>query len=162
MSGVPVDQIQQLFKLLKEKKATFGAAESCTGGQFSAKITKVPGSSEFFLGSVISYANSVKENVLKVPEIDLKNHGAVSQVVAEKMSRNVRELLNCTYSVSITGIAGPGGGSQTKPVGTVWFGISGLNFVKSEMKHFTGDRSQVQEAAVNYALELLIRNIKES
>ncbi len=157
-----MDRVLELFKILKEKGATFGAAESCTGGQFSAKITEVPGSSEFFLGAVISYANSVKEKVLEIPEIDLKNHGAVSQVVAEKMSRNVRDLLNCTYSISITGIAGPGGGSQTKPVGTVWFGISGLNFVKTEMKQFTGDRSQVQEAAVNYALELLIRNIQES
>lgn len=157
-----MSKLEELFQLLKEKKATIGAAESCTGGQFSVKITAVPGSSEFFVGSIISYANSVKENVLHVPEIDLKNHGAVSQVVAEKMAQKVRELLNCTYSVSITGIAGPGGGSQTKPVGTVWFGISGLNFVKTEMKQFSGDRSQVQEAAANYALELLIRNIKES
>lgn len=157
-----MSKVLELFKLLKEKKATIGFAESCTGGQLSAKITEVPGSSEFFIGSIISYANSVKENVLQIPEIDIKTHGAVSQVVAEKMSRNVRELLNCTYSVSITGIAGPGGGSQTKPVGTVWFGISGLNIVKTEMKQFSGDRSQVQDAAAEYALELLIRNIRES
>lgn len=157
-----MSDVEELFKILKEKKVTICAAESCTGGRLSAKITAVPGSSEFFIGSVISYANSVKEKILEVPEIDLKNHGAVSQVVAEKMSRNVRELLNCDFSVSITGIAGPGGGSATKPVGTVWFGISGLKFVKTEKKIFSGDRAQVQEAAANYALELLINTIRES
>lgn len=155
MSGV-----EELFQILKAKKATLGAAESCTGGLFSAKITTVPGSSEFFIGSVVSYANSVKEKVLEIPEIDLKTHGAVSQVVAEKMSSNVRELLNCTYSVSITGVAGPGGGTQSKPVGTVWFGISGPKFVKTDMKQFTGDRSRVQQSAVEYALELLINTLK--
>ncbi|MES2770159.1 MAG: CinA family protein [Bdellovibrionota bacterium] len=154
-----MDKVEELFKILKEKKATLGAAESCTGGRFSAKITAVPGSSEFFIGSIISYANSVKQDVLEIPEIDIKNHGAVSQVVAEKMSRNVRELLNCTFSVSITGIAGPGGGSQTKPVGTVWFGISGLKIVKTEMKVFIGDRARVQDAASDYAIELLIKTI---
>ena len=154
-----MSRVLELFKILKEKNATLGAAESCTGGQLSAKITAVPGSSEFFLGSIISYANSVKQEVLEIPEIDIKTHGAVSQVVAEKMSRNVRELLNCTFSVSITGIAGPGGGTQTKPVGTVWFGISGLKIVKSEMKVFIGDRARVQDAASDYAIELLIRTI---
>lgn len=155
-----MNRVQELFEILKKQKATIGFAESCTGGQLSSKITAVPGSSEFFVGSIISYANSVKENVLEIPEIDLKNHGAVSQTVAEKMSRNVRELLNCTFSVSITGVAGPGGGTQDKPVGTVWFGISGLKFVKTEKKLFTGDRTQVQESAANYALDLLIREIK--
>ena len=157
-----MSRIEELFKILKEKKATIGAAESCTGGRLSAKITAVPGSSEFFIGSVVSYANSVKEKILEVPEIDIKNHGAVSLVVAEKMAVHVRELLNCTFSVSITGIAGPGGGTQAKPVGTVWFGISGLNIVKTEVKQFTGDRAQVQEAAANYAIELLIRTITDS
>lgn len=154
------EKVQELFQILKSKKATLGAAESCTGGQFSAKITAVPGSSEFFLGSVVSYANSVKQDVLEVPEIALKNHGAVSQVVAEKMAIGVRQLLNCTFSVSITGVAGPGGGTEVKPVGTVWFGISGPNFVKTEKKLFKGDRAQVQLSAVEYALELLIREIK--
>jgi PncC family amidohydrolase len=157
-----MSNIEELFKILKEKKATLGAAESCTGGRLSAKITAVPGSSEFFIGSIISYANSVKEKILEVPEIDIKNHGAVSRVVAEKMAVQVRELLNCTFSVSITGIAGPGGGTQAKPVGTVWFGISGLNIVKTEVKQFTGDRAQVQEAAANYAIELLIRTVTDS
>lgn len=157
-----MSNIEELFKILKEKKATLGAAESCTGGRFSAKITAVPGSSEFFIGSIISYANSVKEKILEVPEIDIKNHGAVSRVVAEKMAVQVRELLNCTFSVSITGIAGPGGGTQAKPVGTVWFGISGLNIVKTEVKQFTGDRAQVQEAAANYAIELLIKTLTDS
>lgn len=154
-----MNRVNELFQILKDQHATLGAAESCTGGRLSAKITAVPGSSEFFIGSIISYANSVKKNVLEIPEIDLENHGAVSQIVAEKMAKNVRELLNCTYSVSITGVAGPGGGTQSKPVGTVWFGISGPKFVKTEMKSFTGDRSQVQQSAVEYALELLIRTI---
>lgn len=157
-----MNNIERLFKILKANKATIGAAESCTGGRFSAKITGVPGSSEFFVGSVISYANSVKEKILEVPEIDIKNHGAVSRVVAEKMAVQVRELLNCDFTVSITGIAGPGGGSATKPVGTVWFGISGLNIVKTEVKQFTGDRAQVQDAAADYAIELLIRTVTDS
>jgi PncC family amidohydrolase len=157
-----MSRVNELFQLLKDQTATLGAAESCTGGQFSSKITAVPGSSEFFIGSIISYANSVKKNLLEIPEIDLKNHGAVSQIVAEKMAKNVRELLNCTYSVSITGVAGPGGGTQSKPVGTVWFGISGPKFVKTEMKLFTGDRSRVQSCAVEYALELLINTIRSA
>lgn len=154
-----MENVQKLFQILKSKNATLGAAESCTGGQFSAKITAVPGSSEFFTGAVVSYANSVKEELLKVPQVDLKTDGAVSQKVAEKMAIGVRQLLNCTFSVSITGVAGPGGGTEEKPVGTVWFGISGPKFVKTEKKLFKGDRAQVQLCAVEFALELLIREI---
>jgi len=157
-----MSRVNELFQILKDKNATLGAAESCTGGRFSAKITAVPGSSEFFIGSIISYDNSVKKKVLEIPEIDLKNHGAVSQIVAEKMAVNVREVLNCTYSISITGVAGPGGGSKDKPIGTVWFGISGPKIVLTEKKLFTGDRSQVQQSAVEFALELLINTISKA
>jgi len=152
--------VLQVFEILKRKNATLGTAESCTGGMLAAEITEVSGSSQFFLGSIVSYANEVKEKFLGVTKEDLKNHGAVSQVVAEKMAIHVRHQLNCTLSVSITGIAGPGGGTETKPVGTIWFGVCGPNFVYTEKQQFSGDRHQIRKSSVEHALKLLIEKFK--
>lgn len=153
--------IQELFEVLKKKMATVGTAESCTGGKVGAELSELSGSSAYFVGSVVSYSNDVKIKVLNVPEELIRNHGAVSQQVAEKMAVGGRELLKATYVVSITGIAGPGGGSPEKPVGTIWFGISGPEFVYSELKHFNGDRAQVRQLSVEHAIKLLIQKIKE-
>lgn len=141
--------------------ATVGAAESCTGGLLSSIITAVPGSSAYFLGSVVSYSNEIKSKVLNVPEASIRAHGAVSQEVAQKMAEGVRHLLNCTYAVSITGIAGPGGGSSEKPVGTIWFGVCGPHFVYTYKQNFNGDREQIRLRSAQHALQLLIQHIKE-
>jgi PncC family amidohydrolase len=153
--------VKDLFEILKEKKATLGTAESCTGGLLAAEITSVSGSSEFFIGSIVSYANSVKQKFFNVTEEDLKIHGAVSQIVAEKMAIGVRHQLNCTFGISITGVAGPKGGSKEKPVGTVWLGVVGPNFVYSEKKLFSGDRQQIRKSSVECALHLLTEKIRQ-
>jgi nicotinamide-nucleotide amidase len=153
--------VKQIFEILKEKGATLGTAESCTGGLLASDITSVSGSSEFFVGSIVSYANSVKEKFFGVTKEDLKNHGAVSQVVAEKMGVEVRHQLNCTYGIGITGIAGPGGGSKEKPVGTVWLAVCGPDFVYTERKLFSGDRQQIRKSAAECALKLLLEKINQ-
>jgi nicotinamide-nucleotide amidase len=114
-------------ELLQERKATLSTAESCTGGRIASAITSVPGSSAYFLGSVISYANDVKVNLLNVDGDAIHAHGAVSEDVVIQMANGVKEQLNSTYAIAVSGIAGPDGGSEEKPVGTVWIAIAGPN-----------------------------------
>lgn len=110
----------KIGEILKEKKLSLSAAESCTGGYFSHMITSVPGSSDYFKGSIVSYDNSVKENLLNVPSSVIEKYGAVSEEVVKIMAEEVRKKLKTDIGVSVSGIAGPGGGSEDKPVGTVW------------------------------------------
>ncbi len=152
--------VLEVFKKLKEHKETFGVSESCTGGLLCAAVTEVAGSSEFFMGAAIAYSNASKTALLDVPEVDIKTHGAVSQVVAEKMAQGVRHRLNCTYALAITGIAGPGGGTADKPVGTICFAVVGPNFVFSETQHFQGQRSDVRNQSVQHALKMLLQRLK--
>lgn len=116
--------------VLREKGLTVATAESCTGGYLAHKFTSVPGSSDYFKGSVIAYSNEVKEKVLKVSKDDLETYGAVSEIVVKQMAENVRKLMNCDVGIATSGIAGPEGGSDEKPVGTIWIAIaseSGVN-----------------------------------
>lgn len=115
---LPVEKI--LGDLLLEKGLTIGTAESCTGGNIAHLITSISGSSAYFKGTVVSYANEVKTNVLKVSQSSLDLYGAVSESVAQEMATGIQQLLNVDCSISVTGIAGPDGGSEEKPVGTVW------------------------------------------
>lgn len=115
---LPVEKI--LGDLLLEKNLTIGTAESCTGGNIAHLITSISGSSAYFKGTVVSYANEVKTNVLKVSQNSLDLYGAVSESVAQEMATGIQQLLNVDCSISVTGIAGPDGGSEEKPVGTVW------------------------------------------
>lgn len=110
--------------LLREKKATLSAAESCTGGRISQMITSIPGSSDYFRGSVIAYHNSIKSSLLGVNPETLDKYGAVSEEVAAQMAEGVRKATGTDFSVAVTGIAGPGGGTPLKPVGTVCIGVS--------------------------------------
>jgi PncC family amidohydrolase len=142
---------------LRERGWTVAAAESCTGGLVTSLLTELPGSSDYVLGGVVAYADEVKEELLGVPGELLRSHGAVSGPVAEAMARGVRSLLGTEVGVAITGIAGPGGGSNEKPVGTVWFGVDGPHGSSTELRRFPGDRSQVRRAAVEHALTLLIQ-----
>ena len=147
---------EKLVNALIEKKLTCAAAESCTGGGVGYAITGVPGSSAVFMGGVISYDNSVKRDVLGVPEGVLSSNGAVSSECAAAMAEGARRLLKTDLAVSLTGIAGPGGGSVEKPVGLVWFGLASKVGTTTEKKIFPGGREAVRTAAIDHALNLLL------
>ncbi len=147
---------EKLVKILAEKKMTCATAESCTGGGVGFAITAVAGSSAVFWGGVISYDNSVKHGVLGVPEEVLATKGAVSAECAAAMAEGARRLLKTDLAVSLTGIAGPGGGSAEKPVGLVWFGLASNDGAVTEKKVFPGGREDVRAAAIEHALGLLV------
>lgn len=151
------ERISHCFKELKKQGATLGVAESCTGGLLSAQFTDLPGASEVFWGTIVCYANSVKVELLGVSENHLRTYGAVSTEVASDMARGARKQLRTTWSLAITGVAGPDGGSFRTPVGTVCFGICGPEFEEVRTCHFKGDRRHVREAATDMALSILER-----
>lgn len=153
-----------LFKALLERKATVTTAESCTGGQIARKITSQPGSSEIYLGGVVSYANSAKISMLGVPEDLLNKHGAVSAEVAAAMAEGARREFGTTYGISTTGIAGPGGGSTEKPVGLVWLGLATPEgvFTKRLLLGEEQPRAVIQERATKHALNFLRVYLNES
>lgn len=143
-------------KLLKDRHCTVATAESCTGGKVASLITSVSGSSEYYKGSVVSYCNEVKADVLGVSRADLEKYGAVSSTVAEQMASGVRHLLKTDYAVATTGIAGPTGGSDEKPVGTVWIAVATPTRVVSRKYVFGKDRSINIERFAASALSMLI------
>lgn len=143
-------------KLLKDRHCTVATAESCTGGKVASLITSVSGSSEYYKGSVVSYCNEVKADVLGVSRADLEKYGAVSNTVAEQMASGVRRLLKTDYAVATTGIAGPTGGSDEKPVGTVWIAVATPTKVVSRKYVFGKDRSINIERFAASALSMLI------
>ena len=143
-------------KLLKDRHCTVATAESCTGGKVASLITSVSGSSEYYKGSVVSYCNEVKADVLGVSRADLEKYGAVSSTVAEQMASGVRHLLKTDYAVATTGIAGPTGGSDEKPVGTVWIAVATPTKVVSRKYVFGKDRSINIERFAASALSMLI------
>lgn len=149
-----------LLDLLKSRSLTMASAESCTGGNIAHAITSVPGSSDCFVGGVVSYANSVKENVLGVSAGDLAAHGAVSQPVVEQMVKGVCTLTGADCSIATSGIAGPGGGTPDKPVGTVWIAVRWPGGTDSRLCHFAGDRSRVIERATAEAILMLVRRLR--
>jgi nicotinamide-nucleotide amidase len=146
-------------ELLRERKQTLATAESFTGGSISAAITKIPGSSDYYQGSVVSYANEIKVNELGVSESDLKNFGAVSQQVAEQMAIGVKQKFKTNYAISTTGIAGPSGGSEAKPVGMAWIAIAGPKGVISKKFTFGEQRQAIIQRATLTALNMLRKAI---
>ncbi|MGH9368687.1 MAG: CinA family nicotinamide mononucleotide deamidase-related protein, partial [Thermoanaerobaculia bacterium] len=146
--------------LLREKGKTLALAESCTGGMIAALVTDVAGSSDYFLGSVVSYANDAKERLLGVSPETLRRHGAVSEQGAREMARGARERFGADLAAAVTGIAGPAGGSEEKPVGTVFFALSGRDGSEYARKRFFGgDRAAVRRSASLAALELIRRSV---
>ena len=145
-----------LLKKLREKKLTFGCAESCTGGLVADSMVSLPGASEVFLGGIISYANSAKENILHVPAEVLQTYGAVSTQCAEFMAQGAAKALNCCCAVSTTGIAGPGGGTPEKPVGTVCIAAVADHLTISRQLQLRGNRRMIRERAAAAALALLL------
>lgn len=147
---------KQFGQILRKKGVTVATAESCTGGEIARMITSVPGSSAYYKGSVVSYANEVKINVLGVNAGDIEREGAVSETVVLQMAEGVRKLMGTDYAVSTSGVAGPDGGTADKPVGTVWIGVATPqgSFAKKFVFSFTRERNIAKAAAK--ALELLI------
>lgn len=146
---------EKLVAILKAAGLTCATAESCTGGGIGSAITSVAGSSEVFEGGVISYSNSVKVRVLGVREETLRDFGAVSSEVAGQMAQGARQVTGADLAVAVTGVAGPGGGSAEKPVGTVWFGLATAVGVRTEKKLFIGDREAVRTQTITHALGIL-------
>ena len=145
-----------VLKALKGKSLV--TAESCTGGGIGAALTAVPGSSEIFKGGIVCYTNWVKQNLLDVEPELLTQKGAVSASVAEAMADGVRKLLKSDISVSVTGLAGPGGDDFGNPVGTVFIGYSDQKITFSKQFNFSGDREAVRKQAVIEALKLILAN----
>ena len=140
---------------------TIAVAESCTGGLLGARLTAIPGSSDVVLGGVIAYANEVKLALLGVDEGDLSTHGAVSEAVARQMAEGVRVRLGSTIGLSITGIAGPGGGTPEKPVGTVWIAGALPEGTRAVQLKLIGDRDEIRRRATQSSLELVRRALLE-
>ena len=157
--GMDVECLEEaVFPLLKEQNLTFATAESCTGGEIAHLITTVPGSSEYFLGSVTSYAPEVKQKVLGVPAGTIEHFGIVSSAVAEAMAEGVRKLTGSTYSVATTGWA-DAYGDEHEPAGTVWVGVSGPDGTISRRFQYKGDRRRNIERFTASALDFLRRYI---
>lgn len=148
-------------KILTERHQTIATAESCTGGKLASLLNKHAGSSAFYWGSIISYDNSVKEHVLGVPAEMIKTHGVVSEEVVRRMAESVRKTLNTDFSIATSGIAGPSGGSETKPVGTVWIAWATPKGTYAECFHLGKLREQVTDRACQKAFVGLLRILKE-
>jgi len=148
-------------KLLKSKNKVVCTAESCTGGAIAKKLTSIPGSSSYFMGSVISYANSVKTELLEVKEEVISEHGAVSEEVVKQMATGAKKLFKTEYAVATSGIAGPDGGTEAKPVGTLWIAVAGPSETVTEKRTFGNDRitniNRFSLAALNLLRKEIIR-----
>lgn len=158
------DTLQECIgRILFSHGKTVSAAESCTGGTISALLTSVPGSSQYYLGSVTSYANSVKTGVLGVKQDIIEEYGAVSSECVAAMAEGVRKLTGSDFSVATSGIAGPGGGSDEKPVGTVWIGVSSAEGTETCRFTFRGDRKMNMDRFASHALNTLrLKILKET
>jgi len=139
---------------------TLGTAESCTGGGLADVITDVSGSSDYFLGGIVAYANSVKERLLGVEQAVLAAHGAVSEPVAVAMAEGVRRALGVDLGIGITGVAGPGGGTLDKPVGLVYVALASPTGVELRRCQWVGDRITNKRRSVEAALELILAHLE--
>ena len=153
---------------LRESGATLATAESCTGGLVASLVTDVAGSSDYFDRGVVTYAYDAKRELLGVTREALDEHGAVSRQVAAQMARRVRDRSGTTWGLSVTGIAGPGGGTTEKPVGTVYTGVafagewgSGASYADVRHRVYDGDRTAVKERAARGALEFLLEHVED-
>lgn len=154
--GYGDDTLQSLIgKQLTGRKLTLAVAESCTGGMLGSAFTDTTGSSAYFKGGVIAYSNEIKTSILRIDKNIIDSYGAVSEQTAREMALNVRQIFGTDYGVSITGIAGPDGGSEEKPVGTIWIGISDSEVTNAYHYIFGNERSLNRERGVSKALELL-------
>lgn len=147
----------EILQKLISKNETLAVAESCSGGLLGHRLTNVPGSSLYFLGGVIVYANTSKTKLLGVSESLIKHHGAVSCAVAKRMAENIRKMLKSDFGISITGIAGPGGGTKIKPTGLTYIAIANRKETLCQEFHFTGSRLAIKKKATGAALNLFLK-----
>jgi nicotinamide-nucleotide amidase len=160
VAAVDIDDLSEVvLEGLRIRQQTLAVAESCTGGLLSAHLTDVPRASEVFLGGVVSYSNQAKEHLIDVPHETLVEHGAVSEEVARAMAEGVRARFGTDWGAGITGIAGPTGGTDEKPVGLVYWAVSGPDGVAARHHVFLGDRSIVRVWSLNATLDLLRRRL---
>jgi PncC family amidohydrolase len=153
-------QEQGVVAIFRERKLKLALAESCTGGMIAARITSIPGASDIFNGAIVCYANDVKRDLLGVPQGLLETEGAVSASCAKAMAEGARKTLKSDIAVSVTGIAGPGGGTPAKPVGCVFIGIATDKGTSVEKHLFSGDRENIRKQAVEAALTAALRAAK--
>ena len=146
----------QVGNLLHEQGLKLVLAESCTGGLLGSHITDVPGSSEYFLGSVVAYAYETKVALLGVSWDTLNSKGAVSREIVLEMARGIRDLMKADIAVAVSGVAGPGGGTPEKPVGSTWIGLVATDGEWGQFHRFPGEREENKAFAVNAALKLLL------
>ncbi len=149
-----------VHEVMRERGLTLAVAESCTGGTIASLFTAMAGASAYFLGGVVAYANEVKRDVLGVNYDDIMTHGAVSETVARQMAEGVRRTTGADYAIATTGIAGPTGGSEAKPVGTVWMAVATPTHTVAVMRNSGLDRGQIISRASAYAIELLYKELK--
>jgi len=151
---------QAVGKLLREKKQTVGTAESCTGGYIAHLLTTRAGASDYFKGAVVAYDNKVKENILDVSGETIQSAGAVSEETVKAMARGALEKLQTDYAVATSGIMGPDGGTEQKPVGTVWISVANKKNVMAQQFHFRFDRIRNIEQTAHTALNMLRKFIQ--
>ncbi|MDU1334260.1 MAG: CinA family nicotinamide mononucleotide deamidase-related protein, partial [Veillonella sp.] len=159
--NLTISMEETLGRTLLEEHSTISTAESCTSGLVGKLLTNVSGSSEYYMGGVISYSNDVKHRVLGVPQDMLDTYGAVSEQVAKAMAEGARTVGQTTYAVSTTGIAGPGGGTREKPVGLVWFGVTGPHGTVAHRANLIGNREDIRQSAAELALYYVYTYITE-
>lgn len=145
----------RVIEIFREKGLSLALAESCTGGMIASCVTGVAGASDIFCGSAVVYINAAKETILGVSRETLEKHGAVSSECAQEMARGARRVYGADVAMSVTGIAGPNGGSEAKPVGTVWFGIATRDGEETFRIHFDGDRASVRGQTTETVLRRL-------
>ncbi len=150
---------EKIIKKASENKITISCAESCTGGLICAALTDIPGSSSVLLGGVVSYVVSAKEDILNVSKKTIDNYGVVSCETAIEMASGARRLFNSTISISTTGIAGPGGATKDKPVGTVCFALQFKDNIKTLITCKGSNREDIRKKAVMTALELIYKSL---
>jgi nicotinamide-nucleotide amidase len=161
--GYDDDTLEKIIgDLLRNKKATLSTAESCTGGYIAHRITTMPGSSDYYIGSVVAYANRIKETHLDVSHDTIDKHGAVSEEAVKEMARGIKEKFKTDYSIAVSGIAGPDGGTAEKPVGTVWFAIAYKNAVFTKKLSLGNNRQRVIIETSLHALNNLRKILLQS
>ena len=156
--GATIEQL--VHEILSDRDLKLAVAESCTGGTIASKFTAMAGASKYFMAGVVSYSNEAKRDILGVDMADIETYGAVSEQVACQMAEGVRRVAGADYAIATTGIAGPGGGSEAKPVGTVWIAVATPTKTIAVMRNSGTDRGQIISRASAYAIEMLYEELK--
>ena len=156
---INAEVIEQIAQCLRDKGSRICTAESCTGGLIAKSFTDLAGSSDWFERGFVTYSNEAKNEMLAVPTSVIQDYGAVSEAVAVAMASGALQFSRADYSIAVTGVAGPGGGSDEKPVGTVWIAVAGQDQTRACRFQFDGDREAVRNATLQSALEMTLELI---